>query len=280
MRKFLILIGILSILGSCNKNKEKKTFLPSSTGAVNSVMVVMEDDLWQGAVGDYVRDVFAQPCLGLSPVQPIFTLQQVPPSVFKGAIRNSRSILFIAQDTLSINHVKSNVYAMPQKVAVIKGANYNELVSNVQSIAQEAIAAFKQTELIESQKRFKRSLNKENALEQTFGIAMTIPSAYKVGKQEKNFVWLDRQIPKGTMNIIAYTMPMNSFKNDSTFVKDIVRMRDSIGKKYVPGPYDNTYMMTEKAFAPYVFPSEIGGKKGVEVKGIWEINGYPMAGPF
>jgi hypothetical protein len=39
-------------------------------------------------------------------------------------------------------------------------------------------------------------------------------------------------------------------------------------------------MITEKAFAPYVFPAEIGGKKGVEVRGIWEISGYPMAGPF
>lgn len=91
---------------------------------------------------------------------------------------------------------------------------------------------------------------------------------------------MDIQIPKGTMNVIAYEMPWNSFSNDSTFVEDIVKMRDSIGEKYVPGPYENTFMMTEKAFAPYIFPAEIGGKKGVEVRGIWEINGYPMAGPF
>ncbi len=82
------------------------------------------------------------------------------------------------------------------------------------------------------------------------------------------------------MNIVAYQLPWNTFDNDSTFVSDIVKIRDSIGKKFIPGPYENTFMVTEKAFAPYVFPAEIGGKKAAEVKGIWEISGYPMAGPF
>ena len=39
-------------------------------------------------------------------------------------------------------------------------------------------------------------------------------------------------------------------------------------------------MITEKAFSPYVFSAEINGLKAAEVKGIWEMNGYPMAGPF
>jgi hypothetical protein len=120
-------------------------------------------------------------------------------------------------------------------------------------------------------------------LNDKLGITLSQPSIYKVGKQENNFIWIDRQIQKGSMNIIAYDIPNNYFKNDSTFVKDIVAMRDSIGKQYIPGPDvpgKITYMMTEKAFAPYVFPVEIAGRKAAEVRGIWEINGYPMAGPF
>lgn len=243
-------------------------------------MVVMENELWQGAIGDKVRELFAQPALGLSPEQPILTLTQIPPQVFRGAVTHSRSILYIQQDSLALSHIKTNVYALPQKVVVVKGTNYQELVNGLEQIAENGIAAFRGVEILEAQKRFKRSLNKENALKETFGISLTIPSAYRVGKQEDNFVWLDRQIPKGNMNIIAYTMPENSFDNDSTFVRDIIAMRDSIGKKYVPGPEKNTYMITEKAFAPYVFPAEIGGKKAAQAKGIWEINGYPMAGPF
>jgi hypothetical protein len=138
-------------------------------------------------------------------------------------------------------------------------------------------------EIAEAQNRFGRSLNKEGVLQEKFGISLKIPSIYKVGKQEDNFVWFDREIQKGTGNIIVYEMPADSFENDSTLVKDIISMRDSIGEKYVPGPDVTgkvTYMRTEPAYAPAIFPVEIAGLNGVEVRGIWDIKNYPMAGPF
>mgnify|MGYP001968315621 CR=1 FL=1 len=142
---------------------------------------------------------------------------------------------------------------------------------------------FKALEIGKAQKRFEKSLNKEKALEDKFNISMKIPSIYRVGREEDNFVWIDRQIQKGNMNIIAYTMPWDSFKNDSTFVQDIVKMRDSIGGLYIGGedvPGKKNHMITEKAFSPYVFPAEVSGKKAAEVRGIWEMSAYPMAGPF
>lgn len=243
-------------------------------------MVVMDTELWKGGIGDKIREHFAAPVLGLPQGEPKFTIVQIPPQVFKGATAYSRSVLFVEQDTASLAHIKTDVYAKPQKVAVVKGETYNDLAGNLDSIAGMAIAAFKKVEIGEAQKRFMRSLTKETAFEDEFGINLKIPSLYKLGKHEKNFVWMDIQIPKGSMNILAYEMPWDSFTNDSTFVADIIKMRDSIGKKYIPGPYDGTFMITEKAFSPYVFPAQIGGKKAAEMRGIWEISGYPMAGPF
>ena len=34
-------------------------------------------------------------------------------------------------------------------------------------------------------------------------VSLRLPSVYKVGKQEDNFVWIDREIQKGSMNIIS-----------------------------------------------------------------------------
>ncbi|MEX0315947.1 MAG: DUF4837 family protein [Allomuricauda sp.] len=278
IRTLYLAIIALAML-SCN-DRPKKRFLPPSTGGINSLMVVMDTELWKGSVGDKIRENFAKSAPGLSPQQPIFTITQIPPQVFKGATAYSRSVLFVEQDTLSKAYIKTNLYAKPQKIAVIKGETYNDFAKNIDSIAGIAIATFKKVEIEEAQKRFTRSLTKEKAFEEEFGISLKVPSLYKLGKREKNFVWMDIQIPKGTMNILAYSMPWNSFTNDSTFVNDIIKMRDSIGKKYVPGPYEGTFMMTEKAFAPYIYPAQIGGKKAAEARGIWEINGYPMAGPF
>lgn len=273
-------IILVVVLWSCKDSGPKERFLPPSTGGVNSLMVVMDTELWQSDVGDNIREHFAAQVLGLPQPEAIFTLVQVPPKVFKGTTTYSRSVLYVEQDSSSLAHIKTDAYSKPQKVAVVTGQTHDVLNRNLDSLAPKAIEAFKQMEISEAQKRFERSLSKDKAFQEEFGISMKVPSLYKVGKRDNKFVWMDIQIPKGTMNIIAYEMPENSFSNDSTFVEDIVKMRDSIGKKYVPGPYENTYMKTEMAFAPYVFPTEIGGKKAVEVRGIWDIQGYPMAGPF
>lgn len=283
MKKFGAVVVLLSlIIISCGE-KEKKKYLPESVGAINSLAVVIDNELWQGQVGDHIRQHFAAPVLGLPWEEPLFTINQMPPKVFSGTIIQTRSVLFVAKDTLNLAHIKTDVYATPQKVGVIKGRTDEEIISNLDAKADGIIKAFKEVEIEESQKRFLKSLSKETVLNDKLGITLSLPSIYKVGKQENNFIWIDRQIQKGSMNIIAYDIPNDYFKNDTTFVKDIVAMRDSIGKKYIPGPDvpgKTTYMITEKAFAPYVFPLEIAGRKAAEVRGIWEISGYPMAGPF
>jgi hypothetical protein len=282
MKYFGALFLSLFLLVSCN-DKNKKAYKPVSVGAINSLAVVMDNQLWEGKVGDKVREHFAAPILGLTWNEPRFSIEHMPLQVFTGMTRHRRSVLYVSLDSLDLAHIKTDLYATPQKVGVIKGKTEEELINNLEAGADKIIASFRNTEMKEAQKRFLRSLNKDTILQSKFDISLRLPSIYTVGKEEDNFVWIDREIPKGTMNIIVYAMPWDSFENDSTFVKDIVRMRDSIGKKYIPGPdipNKTTYMVTEKAFAPYVFPVEISGKKAAEARGIWEIENYPMAGPF
>ena len=282
MKKVLIALFAFTALMGCEE-KSKKKYKPVSVGAINSLAVVMETGLWEGQVGDKVREFFAAPMVGLTWEEPLFTIEHMPQQVFTGMTRHRRSVLFVSLDSLDLAHIKTDLYATPQKVGVIKGETEEQLLANLEQGAEKIIASFKENELVEAQKRFKRSLSKDKVLQDKFGIKLNIPSIYELGKEEDNFVWIDRQIQKGTMNIIAYTMPSASFDNDSTFVGDIVRMRDSIGQLYVPGPdipNKTTYMITEKAFAPYVFSAEIAGKKAAEIRGIWEVKNYPMAGPF
>ncbi|MFS4455338.1 DUF4837 family protein [Maribacter sp. 2304DJ31-5] len=273
---------VLLIVFSC-KESGKADYLPESVGAVNTLTVVIDNELWKGEVGDKIREHFAAPALGLTWDEAQFSITQIPPQIFSGAIRNTRSVLYVMEDSLNIAHMKSNMYAKPQKVGIVKGRNKAEIIENLDKKAPQFVARYRENELKQAQKRFLRSLNKEKAMEDEFGITMDIPSIYKVGRQADNFVWMDRQIQKGTMNIIAYTVPWDSFKNDTTFVQDIVQMRDSIGKLFIPGediPGKENHMITEKAFSPYVFPAEVSQRKAAEARGIWEMSAYPMAGPF
>ncbi len=283
MKKLGTLFLLLAIvLTSCNESK-KQNYLPTSVGAINSMVVVIPNALWKSQVGDTIRKHFAAPVLGMPMDEPLFSIDQIDPQFFTGSVRQTRSVLYVMKDSVDGAYVKTDMYATPQKVGVIKGATEAEIIDNLESKSDTIIAAFKNMEIAEAQKRFGRSLNRENVLQEKFGISLKIPSIYKVGKQAENFVWIDREIQKGTANIIVYQMPADSFTSDSTLVKDIIAMRDSIGEKYVPGPDVTgkvTYMRTEPAYAPAVFPVEIAGIKGVEVRGIWDIKNYPMAGPF
>lgn len=42
----------------------------------------------------------------------------------------------------------------------------------------------------------------------------------------------------------------------------------------------NTWMITEEAYAPYLFDTTIQGRKTYETKGTWELKNDFMAGPF
>ncbi|MGO4919948.1 DUF4837 family protein [Maribacter spongiicola] len=280
-----ILLCFLAILGLSIACKEdgKADYLPESVGAMNTLTVVIDNDLWNSSVGDAIRENYTAAAQGLTWDEALFSVTQIPQQIFTGSIRNTSSVLYVMEDTLNVAHMKTNMYSKPQKVGVIKGRNRDELIANIKKTAPDFIADFKTLEIEKAQKRFQISLNKEKALEEKFDISMKIPSIYRVGREEDNFVWIDRQIQKGNMNIIAYTMPGDSFQNDSTFVQDIIKMRDSIGSLYIGGediPGKQNHMITEKAFSPYVFPSEVSGNKAAEVRGIWEMSAYPMAGPF
>jgi hypothetical protein len=282
MKQLGTLLLLFFTLLSCNDGS-KKSYKPGSLGSINSLAVVMDTELWEGTVGDKVREHFAAPIVGLTWDEPVFSIEHMPKQVFTTTTRHRRSVLFVDLDTLNIAHIKTDLYATPQKVAVVKGRTQEELMKNLDEAAGTMITSIKEMELKESQKRFLRSLNKDTIMETKFGVSLRLPSLYTVDKQEDNFVWIAREIQKGSMNIIAYNIPWNSFTNDTTFVGEFIRMRDSIGKKYIPGPdlpNKITYMTTEDAFAPHVFTAELDERETIEVRSIWDMENYPMAGPF
>ena len=67
-------------------------------------------------------------------------------------------------------------------------------------------------------------------------------------------------------------------EGDSTIV-DIINVRNRITKTKIPGE-DGIYMAVEDAYAPGLFKTIVDNKPTYEVRGLWEMKGYTMAGPF
>lgn len=275
-----ILIGILVI--ACNDEKKKTKYLPQSVGSINSVTIVMDPQLWGGVVGDSLRHYFAQPVEEISGArEPLFDIQQIPQEVFKGMTRASRNILIVTTDTQNHFGIRDTLFAKPQKVAFLIGETTDDLISEIKRFAPEIIFSFKENEMLEVRNRFKNTLNKDDLLERKLHIHLTFPSLYNIVKQENNFFWLERKVKNGTSNILIYEVPKSKICSDeSNCTKELIRMRDSIGAQYVPGPEEGMYMITSTAFAPTYKKTVINNYPTIESKGLWEVKDFVLGGPF
>ena len=53
---------------------------------------------------------------------------------------------------------------------------------------------------------------------------------------------------------------LKPLKKDNNIIANITQMRDEIGKANIHGTLPNTWMITEAAYAPYLFEEKIANK--------------------
>ena len=283
MKKVITILAAFFVLLSCADGEENKVVLVSSSGNINNLSVIMPNDMWTGEVGEAVRNQLAAPVHGLPQVEPLFSISQMPPEAFSGFARRNRTFLKIEKGEEAGIKMLENPYAQPQTGILVTGETKEEIVNIIQENSDEIVALFKKTEVKEQQRRIRKSLEEDKPLEEELGVSLDFPTAYRYAKKKDDFFWIRKDIPNGSMEILVYEVPLSTIQKDTNIVGNIIKMRDSIGKKYIPGPIeksDKDYMITEAAYAPYLFESEIDGKFAYETRGTWEVKNAFMAGPF
>lgn len=281
MKKVFFLCLLTLVFLSCeDTKKEKQAMLPTSSGNINNLQVVIEDELWEGEVGEAIRKNFAATVLGLPQEEPIFSINQLPLSSFDGFTQKHRIFIYVKKGEEKQYRNATDFYAKPQNGIFISANSNQELIDLIEEKAGEMTQSFQKTEIKEKQRRMSLSLFDAKPIKDSLGVSFIAPSVYRIGKLTNNFAWLRKDIRSGDLNLLIYEMPLNSFQNDSTRINDIIKMRDSIGKTHIPGPVDDSYMITEQAYSPYLFESEVNGKFAYQAKGTWEVHNFFMAGPF
>ena len=278
MKKLLLLfLAIISF--SCNQ-KEDDVSEKISLGDRNSISVFIDDKLWIGEIGDSIRKKFATPVDGLSVEEPLFTINQYPVQAFEGQIAKSRNVIYIKKESKNLFDISENQYAVPQNLVRISGNTTAMILGHLEKNAPNIIALIKQTETEESQKAIQKSVLDTKFIENKFKITLSVPKTFKKVLEKDKFVWLKKEIQSGNSSILIYEIPLHCIKHDDHAITHIVRMRDSIGGLYIRGTTENSQMVTEDSFSPYLQNIMLGGKKGYQTKGNWELNNDTMAGPF
>lgn len=281
IKKFLLGISLIISLISCEERSSQRV-LTDSFGNINNLTIVVDNSAWKGSLGDSLRSIFAAPVDGLPREEPIFTLNQIPPSVFNGYATQGRIILKIEVGTENEPGIKymNDVFAKPQRLILATGKDNQQIIDLINGEANKIIAVYKSQEIKERQRRISKSTLDLKGMESELGIRLKIPSAYRVAKQDGSFFWIRKDITTGTTNLMVFELPLDAIKDNDSLVNQITKMRDSIGQKYIPGPSEGSYMITEKAYSPMLFKTEIQGRKTYETKGTWEVENAFMAGPY
>ena len=276
MRIFKAFLTVL-ILVSCDK--EVKNFKPQSSGRINSISVIIDKPSWDGKIGDAIREKYASEFIGLPQVEEAFTLNYIPYEAFTGFGRTARNVIYINKKKQDKPRMIRDRYARPQLFLEVSGLDNESIIQGILSSFEFSSAQFQNGEITENKNRILNSLLKDTGLD-SLNISLNIPSAYSVFKNEPETVWLQKPLKNGTSNLIIKDLngSVSDFKKIN--LNDVVLLRDSIGKEFIPGRVENSYMITEKEYLPYISYQTVNGFEAIETRGTWEVKGDYMGGPF
>ena len=268
---------VVLILFSCDK--EVKNFKPQSSGRINSISVIIDKSSWDGKIGDAIREKYASEFVGLPQVEEAFTLNYIPYEAFTGFGRTARNVIYINKKKQDKPRMIRDRYARPQLFLEVSGLDNESIIKGILSSFEFSSTQFQNGEITENKNRILNSLLKDTGLD-SLNISLKIPSAYSVFKNELETVWLQKPLKNGTSNLII--KDLNSFVYDFEKINlnDVVSLRDSIGKEFSPGRVENSYMITEKEYLPYISYQSVNGFEAIETRGTWEVKGDYMGGPF
>tara|TARA_R110002049_G_scaffold2846_1_gene23103 strand:+ start:403 stop:1386 length:984 start_codon:yes stop_codon:yes gene_type:complete len=276
---FIVAILLVSCTGT------DKFVLRGSLGKVNKVMVVTKASDWNGDVGTAIRNSFGEILVGLPQPEPILSVSQIAPNGFGSMMKVSRNILIIGEGEKEDFYIKKNVYAQPQIIVYVYGTDDASIVKVFNEHKEEIMDAYIASDVLMTQNIFKKKKLDESQFKtiKNLGISFTAPENFNEVDDTGDFLWLRQHLTSGiaktgSNNILVYSVPL---EDETKVSENIVAVRNSIGKKYIPGTNPETmHMITEEAYTPFTEETVLDGKKTYETRGKWEVKNDFMAGPF
>ncbi len=287
----IVILSFLFILStqlitSCGHDSAKSTsarsLLFTSGGKTSGVLVVISNNLWKSALGDSIRNSLAVVPDWLARAEPEYDLSQIPYKAFGSVYQKQRNILFIklgdiAKPRISI---KKDVYANLQTVINIKAKNIKGLIFVFNKYKELIKTTYHNNEVTRIKNAYKgmevKKLTKE--LDLKFGFHIILPKGFYMAANKADFAWLRRPTTDIEEGILIYTKPYSDTSEFS--LQSIINYRNEITKKYIPGPVDNSYMKTSDFFPPMIKKTKFLGHYASQVRGLWDVHGYAMGGPF
>lgn len=281
MKKLLLLFCTFSFL-SCFENEQEKKDVVAKNQYLNqnSVTVLISNSLWEGNVGEKIREKFAAPIVGLHDCESVFALLPVHANTLSSQAKASRNILVVRTGFTSETIHEKDKYAKNQNVFTIHGKNEKEILNQIHGFSKKMIDTFYNSEINVLQQKSKVNTNLQKQIKKQFLVDMQIPTEYQKGLQAENFLWLRKEIGSGYNNLLIYTASFSALYNNNPVVTNGMSIRNRVSKKYVLGKTDGSYMICEPAYYPSFETTKVQNRLAYEMRGSWEFHKDFMTGPY
>lgn len=315
MYRIATILSLIILLASCRTDSGSSEFVakPTALGKMDEIVVICDDDIWEGMVGDSIRYYFESAYPVMPSPEPIFDLRHFTPVelTHEPLRKELRTYLIVAdlsdQDSPTAAMVRKDLgeertrsilengnatstvgkdkWAKGQMVAYLFANNDQTLASEVAkkfSTIANRVTTHDQKQLeasIYAVRRINEGLANELLSERN--LAIDIPNDYTtvIDNDSTDLLWLRKDSKEAALNIVFQRFP---YSNPSQLDKNnIIQDIDAFGKQYVTSSTEGSYLVINDRDLPVnVYQLDLGGRYAVEYRGIWEMTKDFYGGPF
>ena len=281
----VITIAIAAVFSSC-LNKKAERGLDRSVGGTSEILLVTQnDEQWEGRLGNAVREFFEEEQYGLPQPEKNFKVVHINADALNDMFKKHRNLIIaeIVPDlTNPIIESQNDWQSSPQYAIKIKAKDTDDWIKVFDNQKDALKKIFDKNERARFMDFFRPMINSQivETLKSTYGFSMTVPEGYYVATNKDHFTWLRREETDKSFGLIIYQLPYKSTNDLSE--ERLIKVCDSVTKKYIPGPADGSYMTLDKEFVKPVFTviPDFPAGYAVEMRGLWKTEGDFMAGPY
>ena len=283
--------------------------VPHAFGELNQIIVVADEEIWEGPIGDTIRFYYSAAYPVLPQPEPIFDLSHFTPMELElePSRKELRTYLIVgnlsdaesptaqliandigrekvrrAQEDAAFNStVGRDKWAKSQLVIYQFGFSTEDISNNAKknfaAIAQR-INKHDKIKLEATIYQSGESINLKEELKETLGVDMRIPGDYFKATKQDDFFW----VRKETDNLSSHIMLKKLHYTDkSQLTKEGIKsVRDTLGR-LVSTELANTYMKINDIDLPLLTTIKtINSYYALEARGYWEIVNDYMGGAF
>ncbi len=267
---FALLFTVLFLTGC---GKRHTGLQPQSGGRPYEVLLV----------GDSTEDVLTAlqaDADALPQSEPSFDVSSIPTRRYNSSVWLARAIVIvnIDRDLYSTTRLRyeKNLHAAPQMVVYVNTPSRQTLHRDMTTLGgqlRQLLTRFEMNSEME-QLTYTGNPKAEHLVSQITGTNIKVPADMASSKKGKNFVWLSNNAATGMQNLCVYTLPLRPLTQSW-----LIAMRDSVMMVNIPGERQGMYMQTVVPSVEAAATRE-NGKRRVIMRGLWEMKGDAMGGPF